>query len=45
MLEAYYQSATNLNLFSGFAKGGLDNLHELHLWNLVFLKKIELHKK
>ncbi|EAI4881631.1 TPA: 3-deoxy-7-phosphoheptulonate synthase class II [Campylobacter jejuni] len=45
MLEAYYQSATTLNLLRGFAKGGLANLHEVHRWNLGFLKKSELHKQ
>lgn len=44
MLEAYYQSATTLNLLRGFAKGGLADLHEVHRWNLVF-KKSELHKQ
>ncbi|EDP5665424.1 3-deoxy-7-phosphoheptulonate synthase, partial [Campylobacter jejuni] len=34
MLEAYYQSATTLNLLRGFAKGGLADLHEVHRWNL-----------
>ncbi|ECR3190534.1 TPA: 3-deoxy-7-phosphoheptulonate synthase class II [Campylobacter jejuni] len=45
MLEAYYQSATTLNLLRGFAKGGLADLHEIHRWNLGFLKKSELHKQ
>ncbi|EJK6669046.1 class II 3-deoxy-7-phosphoheptulonate synthase [Campylobacter jejuni] len=45
MLEAYYQSATTLNLLCGFAKGGLADLHEVHRWNLGFLKKSELHKQ
>ncbi|CAM4001156.1 3-deoxy-7-phosphoheptulonate synthase class II [Campylobacter hepaticus] len=45
MLEAYYQSATTLNLLRGFAKGGLADLHEVHRWNLGFLKKNELHKQ
>lgn len=45
MLEAYYQSATTLNLLRGFAKGGLADLHEVHRWNLGFLKKSELHKQ
>ncbi|ECP6097496.1 class II 3-deoxy-7-phosphoheptulonate synthase [Campylobacter jejuni] len=45
MLEAYYQSATTLNLLRGFAKGGLADLHEVHCWNLGFLKKSELHKQ
>ncbi|ELR6975759.1 3-deoxy-7-phosphoheptulonate synthase class II [Campylobacter jejuni] len=45
MLEAYYQSATTLNLLRGFAKGGLADLHEVHRWNLGFLKKSEPHKQ
>ncbi|EAL5962626.1 3-deoxy-7-phosphoheptulonate synthase class II [Campylobacter jejuni] len=45
MLEAYYQSATTLNLLRGFAKGGLADLHEVHRWNLRFLKKSKLHKQ
>ncbi|EAM0922919.1 3-deoxy-7-phosphoheptulonate synthase class II [Campylobacter jejuni] len=45
MLEAYYQSATTLNLLRGFAKGGLADLHEVHRWNLRFLKKSELHRQ
>ncbi len=45
MLEAYYQSATTLNLLRGFAKGGLADLHEVHRWNLGFLKKSEFHKQ
>ncbi|ECL2736968.1 3-deoxy-7-phosphoheptulonate synthase class II [Campylobacter jejuni] len=45
MLEAYYQSATTLNLLRGFAKGGLADLHEVHRWNLGFLKKSELYKQ
>ncbi|EAH6904087.1 3-deoxy-7-phosphoheptulonate synthase class II [Campylobacter jejuni] len=45
MLEAYYQSAITLNLLRGFAKGGLTDLHEVHRWNLGFLKKSELHKQ
>ncbi|MDN2785348.1 3-deoxy-7-phosphoheptulonate synthase, partial [Campylobacter coli] len=45
MLEAYYQSSITLNLLLGFAKGGLADLHEVHRWNLGFLKKSELHKQ
>lgn len=45
MLEAYYQSATTLNLLRGFARGGLADLHEVHRWNLGFLKKSEIHKQ
>ncbi len=42
MLEAYYQSATTLNLLRAFARGGLADLHGVHNWNLGFLKKAEL---
>ncbi len=42
MLEAYYQSATTLNLLRAFARGGLADLHQVHSWNLGFLKKAEL---
>jgi len=45
MLEAYYQSATTLNLLRAFAKGGLADLHEVHRWNLGFLKKSKLQKQ
>ncbi|TKX33352.1 class II 3-deoxy-7-phosphoheptulonate synthase [Campylobacter taeniopygiae] len=45
MLEAYYQSATTLNLLRGFAKGGLADLREVHRWNLGFLKKNKLYKQ
>ncbi|TQR23045.1 3-deoxy-7-phosphoheptulonate synthase class II [Campylobacter sp. MIT 97-5078] len=45
MIEAYYQSATTLNLLRAFAKGGLADLHEVHRWNLGFLKKAELGSK
>lgn len=31
-------------LLRGFAKGGLADLHEVHRWNLGFLKS-ELHKQ
>lgn len=45
MLEAYYQSASTLNLLRAFARGGLANLHEIHRWNLGFLKKAEIEDK
>ncbi|MCR2101997.1 3-deoxy-7-phosphoheptulonate synthase class II [Campylobacter upsaliensis] len=45
MLEAYYQSATTLNLLRGFAKGGLADLREVQRWNLGFVKKSELYKQ
>ncbi|WP_291952963.1 class II 3-deoxy-7-phosphoheptulonate synthase [Campylobacter sp.] len=45
MLEAYYQSATTLNLLRAFSRGGLADLRVVHKWNLGFLKKAELDKK
>ncbi|EAJ5685962.1 3-deoxy-7-phosphoheptulonate synthase class II [Campylobacter lari] len=45
MLEAYYQSATTLNLLRAFSRGGLADLRVVHKWNLGFLKKVELGKK
>ncbi|AJD04993.1 class II 3-deoxy-7-phosphoheptulonate synthase [Campylobacter lari] len=45
MLEAYYQSATTLNLLRAFSRGGLADLRVVHKWNLGFLKKAELGRK
>lgn len=45
MIDAYYQSASTLNLLRAFSNGGLANLHEVHRWNLGFLKKTEFEGK
>lgn len=45
MIDAYYQSASTLNLLRAFSNGGLANLHEVHRWNLGFIKKAELEGK
>lgn len=45
MIDAYYQSASTLNLLRAFSRGGLANLHEVHRWNLGFTKKVELDDK
>lgn len=45
MLEAYYQSATTLNLLRAFARGGLADLHQVHKWNLGFLKKAKSRER
>ncbi|MBQ7675411.1 MAG: 3-deoxy-7-phosphoheptulonate synthase class II [Campylobacter sp.] len=45
MIEAYHQSASTLNLLRAFSRGGLANLHEVHKWNLGFLKKGDLQDK
>lgn len=38
MLKAYHHSAATLNLIRAFAQGGLADLHEVHRWNLHFVK-------
>ena len=39
MLRAYNQSAATLNLLRAFAKGGYADLHQIHRWNLEFIKE------
>jgi 3-deoxy-7-phosphoheptulonate synthase len=39
MLRAYVQSASTLNLLRAFAQGGYADLHQVHAWNLGFVKK------
>ncbi len=39
MLRAYNQAASTLNLLRAFAQGGFANLHQLHRWNLDFVKE------
>ncbi len=41
MLRAYNQSAATLNLLRAFAKGGYADLHQIHRWNLEFIKDSE----
>jgi 3-deoxy-7-phosphoheptulonate synthase len=38
MLRAYHQSAATLNLLRAFATGGYADLHQVHRWNLDFIK-------
>lgn len=45
MIDAYYQSASTLNLLRAFARGGMADLHQVHKWNLGFLKKQEIGEK
>lgn len=45
MIEAYYQSASTMNLLRAFSRGGLADLHEVNRWNLGFIKKAELGKR
>ncbi len=39
MLRAYNQAASTLNLLRAFAQGGFADLHQLHRWNLDFVKE------
>jgi 3-deoxy-7-phosphoheptulonate synthase len=39
MLRAYVQSASTLNLLRAFAQGGYADLHQVHAWNLGFVKR------
>lgn len=38
MITAYVQSAAKLNLLRAFSQGGYADLHEIHKWNLNFVK-------
>jgi 3-deoxy-7-phosphoheptulonate synthase len=38
LIQAYHQSAATLNLLRAFTKGGLADLHQVHQWNLEFVK-------
>lgn len=39
MERAYVQSASTLNLLRAFAQGGYADLHQVHTWNLEFLRR------
>ncbi|MEM6780289.1 MAG: 3-deoxy-7-phosphoheptulonate synthase class II [Pseudomonadota bacterium] len=45
MIRAYNQSASTLNLLRAFAQGGYADLHEVHRWNLDFVKDSPLSKR
>lgn len=45
MIDAYYQSASTLNLLRAFSRGGLANLHEVHRWNLGFISRAEIDNR
>ena len=42
MLRAYNQSAATLNLLRAFSRGGLADLHQVHRWNMGFVKESAL---
>ncbi len=45
LLQAYNQSAITLNLLRAYTKGGLGDLHQVHQWNLEFVKDSPLGEK
>jgi 3-deoxy-7-phosphoheptulonate synthase len=45
LIHAYNQSAATLNLLRAFTKGGLADLHQVHQWNLEFVKGSPLGDK
>ncbi|SHO80793.1 2-keto-3-deoxy-D-arabino-heptulosonate-7-phosphate synthase II [hydrothermal vent metagenome] len=45
LIQAYNQSSATLNLLRAFARGGLADLNEVHLWNLDFIKDNPFGKK
>jgi len=45
MIDAYNQSAATLNLLRAFAQGGFADLHQVHKWNLDFVKSTEIGEK
>ena len=42
MITAYHQASSTLNLLRAFAAGGLADLHQVHKWNLEFVKQSPL---
>lgn len=38
LLDAYYRSASTLNLLRAFAQGGLADLRQVNRWNMAFLE-------
>ncbi len=45
MIKAYNQSSATMNLLRAFARGGLADLHQVHKWNLGFVKENALGEK
>ena len=45
MIRAYNQSAATLNLLRAFAQGGYADLHDVHRWNLDFVKDSPLSER
>ncbi|WP_426416682.1 class II 3-deoxy-7-phosphoheptulonate synthase [Aestuariirhabdus sp. LZHN29] len=45
MLQATNQAAATLNLLRAFSKGGMADLHQVHRWNLDFIKNRALSER
>ncbi len=45
MIKAYNQSSATMNLLRAFARGGMADLHQVHKWNLDFVKEGKLGEK
>jgi len=45
LIQGYNQSAATLNLLRAFSKGGLADLHQVHRWNLEFVRNSPLGEK
>ncbi len=45
LIDAYNQSAATLNLLRAFAQGGFADLHQIHKWNLDFVKSTAIGEK
>ena len=41
MVQCYNQSASTLNFLRSLTRGGFSDLHQVHNWNLDFMKNIE----
>lgn len=45
LIEAYYRSASTLNLLRAFSQGGLADLHQVNGWNMAFLENNPLKER
>ncbi|MEM7029863.1 MAG: 3-deoxy-7-phosphoheptulonate synthase class II [Chloroflexota bacterium] len=45
LLQAYNQSAITLNLLRSFTRGGLSDLHQVHRWNMEFVRDSPLGER
>lgn len=45
LLDAYFRSASTLNLLRAFAQGGLADLHQVNRWNMAFLENNPLKSR